>query len=195
MRDPVERFWSKVKKEGPVPPHCPELGPCWEWTGTVMRSRGNRAYFQTQDRKMHIAARYLWAMLNGPAPHRMHVLHKCDNPQCVNPSHPFLGTTADNNRDRAEKGRSCRGERHWTHTNPEKLNPRRGDQHGLRLHTEAVHRGEGHHGAKLTEEQVREIRSRYVPRKVTLDMLAREYSVSYGLIGRIVRGEGWKHVA
>lgn len=31
----VERFWAKVNKEGSVPEHCPEIGPCWTWTGAT----------------------------------------------------------------------------------------------------------------------------------------------------------------
>ena len=29
----LKRFWSKVDKDGPIPPRKPELGPCWVWTG------------------------------------------------------------------------------------------------------------------------------------------------------------------
>lgn len=35
------------------------------------------------------------------------VRHKCDNPRCINPQHLEPGTTADNNRDRAERGRNA----------------------------------------------------------------------------------------
>lgn len=40
------------------------------------------------------------------------VRHACDNPGCVNPGHLLLGTTYDNNRDRADRGRSAVGEDH-----------------------------------------------------------------------------------
>ncbi|ACP44084.1 hypothetical protein VPP93_gp13 [Vibrio phage VP93] len=36
------------------------------------------------------------------------VRHTCDNPRCINPDHLIGGTIADNNRDRAERGRSAK---------------------------------------------------------------------------------------
>jgi len=54
-----------------------------------------------------------WTVCRGEIPPGLHVLHRCDNPPCVNPAHLFLGTAYDNNRDRAAKGRSAplRGEK------------------------------------------------------------------------------------
>jgi hypothetical protein len=63
-----------------------------------------------------------------------------------------------------------------------------------------VARGRAQHGeacynARLTEQAVRDIRRRYVPKQVTLSMLAREYGVSLSLIQGVIAGRSWKHVA
>lgn len=52
----------------------------------------------------------------GPIPDGMHVLHRCDNPPCINPAHLFLGTDAENVRDRDGKGRTARGAATRTNT-------------------------------------------------------------------------------
>jgi hypothetical protein len=89
---PEERFWAKVQKSD----------GCWEWL--ACKTRTGYGHFAINGRYMS-AHRTSWLMCNGD-PGDKHVLHTCDNPGCVNPAHLFLGTHADNMRDREQKGRA-----------------------------------------------------------------------------------------
>ncbi len=102
-----DRFWSKVNKSGPVPPHRPELGECWLWTGNKMGA-GYGAIWSPAHRYNIGAHRAAWAVTRGePGP--LNVLHHCDNPPCVNPDHLFLGTHMGNAADMMRKGRGRQG--------------------------------------------------------------------------------------
>ena len=67
----IARFWSKVDKNGPVPAHCPELGPCWVWTGEKRKGYG-RLKIDGHARTAHVEA---WKQWRGPVPEGHGVLH------------------------------------------------------------------------------------------------------------------------
>lgn len=108
---------------------------CWEIPGRRWFVNANKkAYpkFQCEGKNWR-ANRLSYTISNGEIPEGMCVLHKCDNPWCVNPNHLFLGTINDNNQDRENKGRGNSGKKH-----PYKPKPKT---------------------RTLTNEQVREVRS------------------------------------
>jgi len=84
LGDDLARFWSKVSKDGPVPAHCPELGPCWLWLDSP--DPDGYGYFRV-GRKMYRAARFSWGLANGPIPDGLVIDHLCRNRPCVNPRH------------------------------------------------------------------------------------------------------------
>ena len=101
----VEYLWSKVNKNGPIPPHCPEIGPCWIWTGGLTSRKGNGYGTITMHGKHLPAHRFFYEKTNGPIPGNLIACHRCDNNLCVRPSHIFPGTNKDNTQDAIKKGR------------------------------------------------------------------------------------------
>jgi hypothetical protein len=113
----ADLFWSKVKKRrGPL---------CWEWQAGCQRAGYGWVAFEGKTQLAHRVAYYLTF---GKIPAKLCILHTCDNRRCVNPSHLWIGTRTDNNRDRMMKGRS---------------RPRRGETSGK---------------SKLNNKKVKEIR-------------------------------------
>jgi hypothetical protein len=164
---PAERFWDKVNKNGPTPPHRLELGPCWVWTtSTNNKGYGQLAVGKVDGRKkMRLSHRISWELHHGPVPPGLQVLHRCDNPPCVRPDHLFLGTQAQNMADCSAKGRM--GPRNLV--------------------------GERNPAAKLREADVRVIRQRLANGE-RQTAIAADYGVHFSTIGLIARGQKWGHV-
>lgn len=81
-------------------------GGCWEWIGPVDQDGYGCFTASFNGVKYARAHRFSWAFHSlAPIPKGMMVCHSCDNPRCVNPEHLWLGDAADNNGDRARKGR------------------------------------------------------------------------------------------
>lgn len=100
-----DKFLSKTKHAA---------SGCLEWTGGKGGSRGAYGRVCEGRRKFTgYAHRVSWALHFGPIPAGLSVLHRCDNPVCVEPTHLFLGTQADNMHDMAAKKRcgAPKGER------------------------------------------------------------------------------------
>ena len=100
-----ERFWSNVLK----------TDSCWLWTAGL--DNHGYGYSMTPNKQSGKAHRVAWELTNGEIPAGLGVLHRRDNPRCVNPDHLFLGTQADNMHDMWRKGRGAdrRGENQGRH--------------------------------------------------------------------------------
>ena len=154
-----ERFWDKVKKNH----------DCWEWKGSSYLGYG-QIWRNGKKVKAH---RLSWEMHNGIIPEGIFVLHKCDNPSCVNPEHLFLGNQKDNMQDCSKKKRNC-----------------------MQVYPGAFgHRkGEKHRGAKLSNSDVQEIVILFGSNKYTKAELARMFKVHRTTVSKIFEGKNWKSV-
>lgn len=151
-----ERFWSKVDKGG--------ANGCWNWLGSLNDWGYGNFSFRKKWQRAH---RVSWMLAHGDEPPaNLMVLHKCDNPACVNPEHLFLGTHNENMRDMSQKHRYKLPDIH----------------------------GEAHHNAKLTDDKVRTIRQLYADKKFVQLELAEMFGVSLNAIHEVIHLKTWRHV-
>lgn len=146
------------------------------WANTLINEYGCLLWQRSKDEhgygrltiygKPEKAHHLAWILTHGPIPDSLCVLHDCpggDNPSCINPAHLWLGTLMDNSHDMIAKGR-------W--------NPRQGEQH---------------YNAKLTADDVRQIRYLATTSMKIVD-IARMFTMSPAHIGNIVHRRTWKHI-
>jgi len=135
---------------------------CWEWQlSTNPKGYGNVTFGNTGG----LAHRLAWELYHGPVPDGLCVLHKCDNPGCVNPVHLWTGTYAENNADRDAKGR-------W----------KKGAGPGL---------GEGHHSSKLKENEARKILALARMGHLSQREIGRRFRISHSVVSEILNGKAW----
>lgn len=158
VRSAEERFWEKVDRRGP--------DECWEWNSSRYE-QGYGSFWDRDQRRMVPAHRWIFQRVHGVRLAVMRgaqgdlVCHSCDNPPCVNPSHLFLGTQADNMADMRGKGRAP--------NNSAERNPK----------------------AVLTAEDVREIRQSFTGQHGDRMRIAREWGISSGHVSKILKGDVW----
>jgi hypothetical protein len=149
------RFWKFVEL---IPFH-----ECWEWIGSKHWTGYGQLHMPGTMGKAH---RISYKIHYGNFPKELHVLHKCDNPGCVNPHHLFLGTNLDNVKDKVSKGRQGR-----VYLNGEKCGT-----------------------SKFKNEIILQIRKEYSEGNISQRKLAKKHNMTQGNIGFILRRESWKHV-
>ncbi len=149
-----------------------EVDGCWIW----QRAANNKGYgVCAVGRGMRLAHRMAYAIVHGPIPTGISVLHHCDTPLCINPDHLFLGTQMDNVHDAMQKGR---------HKNPplnahyRKSNPQRGSKSK---------------NAKITEAIAKHIMLERMTGRNFTD-LGHEVGLDASVVADICKGLAWAHV-
>ena len=162
-----DRFFSKIVRGQTE-------DDCWGWTAT----KNNKGYGALKvNGQMAPINRVSWMVHFGEIPKGLCVCHSCDNPICSNPKHLFLGTHQDNMDDMIRKGRD-----------------RKDAQKALRNRSRS-YKGMGSSTAKLTDEQVREIKRLAVGRKIGFGkQIAERFGVIPATIGHILSGRNWSHI-
>jgi hypothetical protein len=158
------RFLSKVK----------QTEDCWLWEGRLQPN----GYGQLSIRRGTVLShRAAYLAFIGLIPDKMLVCHTCDNRQCVNPEHLFLGTHKDNSQDMVAKGRSAKGAKSGPHKHPERL--KRGEENGA---------------SKLTAEKVLKMKELYATGEFSFKRLGEMFSVRASSAHEAVTGRTWAHI-
>lgn len=93
---------------------------CWLWTGAA-RNDGRGWVGVPGTYRSTFAPRLAWVLTHGDIPNGLCVLHKCDTPACINPTHLFLGTRTDNSADKVAKGRQFLGPERYRRFTPKQV--------------------------------------------------------------------------
>ena len=112
--------------------------------------------------KMPLAHRFAYELYVAPIPEGLHILHKCNNCKCVNPEHLYVGTPQDNADDRERAERAARQD------------------------------GEYNKSAKLTQDQVRAIRTLYDEGVFTQKKIGQLFGVGQPQVSNIINNVLWK---
>lgn len=155
-----ERFWRFVDKDGKSIDYVE--GKCWKWLGDIRQNGYGRFWLGDKSVPAH---RYSYEIHVGQVLAGVLVLHKCDNPECTNPDHLFLGTQQDNINDKVKKGR---------------------------LQNQ---NGENNPGAKLTEKDVIEIRRLYSTGNYLQREIAAMFNMPLSSINQVIKMKRWKHLS
>lgn len=139
---------------------------CWLWLGGKDRDGYGMVKFCGRQFRAH---RVMYEIATGPIPRGLIVMHTCDNPGCVNSQHLLTGTYKDNTQDMIRKGR-----KHLTIGSK----AQRGTLNGK---------------ARLTEDDVREIRRRHAAGEMQID-LGPEFGITQGAVHKVISRRTWKHV-
>ena len=92
-----DRFWEKVNRNGPVPTHRPDLGPCWIWTGSKVRNGyGQWRRNRRTDRSPRLTHKETYEIFVGPVPEELELDHLCRVHDCCNPQHLEAVTRQEN---------------------------------------------------------------------------------------------------
>lgn len=157
----LDRFFKKIEK----------TKSCWIWKGGLDKDGYGQFNFKENNINNHVRShRFSYFLHKGEIPINMNILHKCDNPKCVNPDHLFIGTTQDNVNDRQRKGRSYNGD------------------NLLKI----IKRGEENNMSKLKEKDIIEIRK--LSATLKQNKIAKMFNVERHTIHKITSYKTWKHV-
>ena len=152
-----------------MPEDPPPEGIVWPWSAAL--DRNGYGYFRFGGRIVW-AHRVAYELFREPIPEGLVIRHKNDVPHDVNPWNMEIGTQTDNMADMYARGRNAPG-----------------DVRAMKL------RGSLNHGAKVSEDDVREIRRAYASGEWTLERLGIRYGMTMQGIAAIVKRKTWKHVA
>jgi len=103
MLSEIERFNRHVRKS--------DCSDCILWTAALSRDGYGNFWIGSKSSGNHrcvLTHRFIWEYTYGEIPSKLEVLHKCDNPSCVNVEHLFLGTHTDNMKDMSSKWRGTK---------------------------------------------------------------------------------------